>query len=157
MKTIGNISAELTVPLLIAALTYQVGFSGLDLMLTGGISQDVDPAAVMLLLIGFPVVGTLIAIPFTWLTLAVVYTMNWLIGRRASSNWIKSISAGVGMLPAWYAVSAIMGLENGYRFTYTHIWIALAVAIVMGADASLIPDILGADRTAKHAGQSIAG
>lgn len=157
MKSIGSTGAELTVPLIIAALAYQVGFSGLDLMLTGGISQDIDPSAVMLLFVGFPVVGTLIAIPFTWLALTVVYSMNWLIGHKASSKWIKSISTAVGMLPAWYSVSAIMGLENGYRFTYTHIWIAFTVAFVMGAAAPLVAGGLGVDRTAKRTGQSIAG
>ena len=156
MKPFSDISSEITVPLMLAAMVYQIGFATFDLMLTGGFSQDLDPSAVFFLFVGLPVTATLIATVLTWFILAVVYVGNRMVGNWASANTVKSISTALGMLPAWYAVGAIMGLENGFTFTYTHIWIAFLVALTMGAVAPTLWNMMSGQQIGQSSGDSIA-
>ena len=106
MKPFSDISSEITVPLMLAAMVYQIGFATFDLMLTGGFSQDLDPSAVFFLFVGLPVTATLIATVLTWFILAVVYVGNRMVGNWASANTVKSISTmGVVAPTLWNMMS----------------------------------------------------
>jgi len=133
MKSLSENVGELIVPLLISAMVYQTGFVILDFILTGATSDDSDPSAVVFLLIVLPLIGTAVAAFFLCLTLTALHMTNWLFNNLVSTGRVNSISSCFGMLPAWFLVNAIMGLENGFGFTIIHSLLALTIALVMGA------------------------
>ena len=93
-----------------------------------------------LLFVTLPLAAALTGIVFALLTLTFLYTSNRMLGNWASAKSIKTVSACVGMFPAWYLSGCIMGLENGFRFTFIHIFIAFVAALLLGIIASRIGD-----------------
>ena len=137
MKPLANIGSDLTTPLALAGAVFVFTFSAIDLLLTGGISQDLDPSAVAALFLALPMLAAVAVTICTWLVAATLRTVFTVFRIGNSGFSIRIISAAVGMLPAWYIVATVMGLENGFGFTYAHIWVALVLAMGSGAIAFL--------------------